>query len=209
MRNPASVCNDWPSLVEAMRPVQVALLSFQRGHPEFQGLGGVCGANPSRAPPSDRGVKSLQAKVAKAVGNSIEQASRSHSASTWRYAIVEAIQKQSGDPDTALSTWLRDGAPMGLSRPIEPSGLFPPEHKVPVLGLDELAAMDVMKTNHPSFADHHGESQSPGVALLEEQVNKGFALLFEDQSAAEAYLGGQAHPAPLGNTAQNEGRRNN
>ena len=91
---------------------------------------------------------------------------------------------------------------MGLSRPIEPSGLFPPEHKVPVLGLDELAAMDVMKTNHPSFADHHGESQSPGVALLEEQVNKGFALLFEDQSAAEAYLGGQAHPAPLGNIAK-------
>ena len=68
MRNPASVCKDWPSLVEAMRPVQVALLSYQRGHPEFQGLGGVCGANPSRAPPSDKGVKALQAKVAKAVG---------------------------------------------------------------------------------------------------------------------------------------------
>jgi hypothetical protein len=33
MRNPASVCKEWPSLVEAMRPVQEALLAYQRGHP--------------------------------------------------------------------------------------------------------------------------------------------------------------------------------
>ena len=202
MRNPASVCKEWPSLVEAMRPVQIALLAFQRGHPEFQGLGGACGATPARAPPSEAGVKTLQAKVAKAIGISVRQASLSHPASTWRYEVVKAIQQACSDPDVHLATWLRDGAPMGLSRPIEPSGLFPAEHKVPIVTLDELAAMEVMRTNHPSFADHHGESKSPGVALLEDQVNKGFALLFSDQPAAEAFLGGKAHPAPLGNIAK-------
>ena len=134
------------------------MLSLQRGHPEFQGLGGVCGEHPARAPPSEKGVKSLQAKVAKAAGITIEQASRSHPASTWRYALVEAIQRQCEDPDVHLSTWLQHGAPMGLSRPIEPSGLFPAEHNTPSLGLYELAAMEVMRSNHPSFADHHGES---------------------------------------------------
>ena len=33
MRNPATVCKHWPSLVTAMQPVQALLLGYQRGHP--------------------------------------------------------------------------------------------------------------------------------------------------------------------------------
>ena len=60
MRNPATVCNNWPSLVAALRPVQAILLGYQRGHPEFQGLASACGPNPTRAPPSIAAVAALR-----------------------------------------------------------------------------------------------------------------------------------------------------
>ena len=91
---------------------------------------------------------------------------------------------------------------MGLAREIERSGLFPTTVPSPALTLDELSALDFIKTNHPSFNDLHGEGEPPGVALLEDQLNKGFALLFKDKSAAEVYLGDTTRPAPLGNISK-------
>ena len=37
---------------------------------------------------------------------------------------------------------------------------------------------------------------------LQAQVDAGFALLFTDAAAAERYLGGRVHPAPLGNVSK-------
>ena len=82
------------------------------------------------------------------------------------------------------------------------AGLFPTTLPSPLLTLDELSALDVIKSNHPSFNDLRGEDEPPGVALLEDQLNKGFALLFANKEAAEAHLGGSTHPAPLGNIAK-------
>ena len=95
---------------------------------------------------------------------------------------------------------------MSLARPIEPGGLFPSDDKEADIGLDELAALDVMRGNHPSFSELHGEEKAPGVALLEDQVNKGFAILFADKTSAEVFLQGKAHPAPLGNISKPQGR---
>jgi hypothetical protein len=91
---------------------------------------------------------------------------------------------------------------MGLAKPIERGGLFPTTVPSPMLTLDELSTLDVIKSNHPSFNDLHGEDEPPGVALLEDQLNKGFALLFKDKAAAEVHLGDSTHPAPLGNISK-------
>jgi hypothetical protein len=202
MRNPASVCKVWPDLVSTMLPVRKALLAWHGSHPEFHGLGGVCGATPSRDPPSEQAVAELRAQVAKAVGLTAAQGEEHHPASGWRHRLVSATQALCHDPDVPLGQWLREGAPMGLARPVERGGLFPPTDVLPELSLDELAALETMRGNHPSFSMLHGNEIAPGIALLNEQLNKGFGVLFSSRAAAEAHLGGIVHPAPLGNISK-------
>ena len=45
--------------------------------------------------------------------------------SRWRPQLVEKFVEMSGDPETHLSTWLRDGAPTGVASEIPYSGIFP------------------------------------------------------------------------------------
>jgi hypothetical protein len=136
MRNPASVCKAWPALVTAMRPVQVALLQWHRAHSTFRGLAGVCGSEPSRAAPSDKAVRAMRAQVSVAVGLTAAKGEEANPSSTWKYQLVRSTQTLCEDPDVHLSTWLEEGAPMGLARPIERSGLFP--ETLPCLALISL-----------------------------------------------------------------------
>jgi hypothetical protein len=202
MRNPASVCRGWPQLVEGMVPLRDLFISWQRKHPCFQGMSGACGPTPSRDPPSPAEVASLRAAVGKSLGISPNLVESHHPASPWRYSLVQALQVRTGDTDAPLGQWLQHGAPMGLSRPIETGGLFPARGTDPELDLDELAALVPVSSNHPSFIDLHDEDVAPGIKLLEQQLDAGFGLLFTDKAAAEAYLGVQTHPAPLGNIAK-------
>jgi hypothetical protein len=91
---------------------------------------------------------------------------------------------------------------MGLSAPITPGGLFPLQDDTPEMTMDDLAHSQIVQRNHPSFLDTHGMAVSPGLELLAEQVNEGFGMLFKDQAAAEHFLGGKTHPAPLGNISK-------
>ena len=40
--------------------------------------------------------------------------------------VFRAFAACSGDPDTVLPEWIEQGAPMGILRPVVPSGVFPP-----------------------------------------------------------------------------------
>ena len=93
----------------------------------------------------------MRRKVGQVLGLLPIEVESHHSASPWKYAIVRAVQVQAKDPDEPLSGWLQHGAPMGLSEPIAPSGLFPPQDASPDLSLDDLAALPTVKANHPSF----------------------------------------------------------
>ena len=54
------------------------------------------------------------------MGISASEAELTHPASPWKYNMVKAIQVAAKDPDVHLATWLREGAPMGLARDIQP-----------------------------------------------------------------------------------------
>ena len=43
--------------------------------------------------------------------------------------VVEAYVQHSGDPDTDLAKWLRQGAPLGVSMPVTSRGVFPPSRQ--------------------------------------------------------------------------------
>ena len=93
---------------------------------------------------------------------------------------------------------------MGLCEPLVPGTHFPRVEEEPWITVEELDERWPWETNHPSF-DLPGDdpdARPPAWALLEEQVNNGFALLFTDADAASKYLGGPCHPAPLGNVVK-------
>ena len=203
MRNPASVCRVWPDLVVAMKPLRDALLRWHSGHPSLHGLAGACGAHHSaRAPPSTDEIQEMRKEVGSVLGLNSTDLEAHHAAAPWRHDIVKDVESRAGDPDTPLSEWLEHGAPMGLSQPIAEGGLFPTQVPSPELDLDELAALDAIKANHPSFLELHGEDVSPGLKLLEKQLNASFGHLFSPRAAAEVCLGARTRPAPLGNIAK-------
>ena len=93
-----------------MRSVRDVLLGEIKRQPDLQGLVGACGTTPSRAPPKDSSIAKLRKKVAKTLGLSVKAAEKHHSASPWRWKLVESVIAKTGDPDTILSEWLREGA---------------------------------------------------------------------------------------------------
>ena len=126
MRDAAKLDTTWPLLWEAMGPIGRALATARDRDPELRDLRGALGPETTRRPPSDAAVQRLRATVAEQIGLSKDEAEEQHPASPWRHRLVAAVQDLSQDPDRALRSWLRDGAPMGIRRAIEPGHLFPP-----------------------------------------------------------------------------------
>ena len=49
-------------------------------------------------------------------------------------AVIHAYVEAANDPDTDLVTWLLQGAPLGIARPVTPQGIFlPTRHNRPRL----------------------------------------------------------------------------
>ena len=112
--------------------------------------------------------------------------------------MVDAVGHAVKDPDIYISTWLRDGAPMGLNRRIDASGLLPLVEEAPLLTVEALDRLPRSAKNHPSFTELHGLERPPGVDQIQSQVDAGFAAIYESQEEAERHLGGLTHPTPLG-----------
>ena len=91
---------------------------------------------------------------------------------------------------------------MGLTRVIETGGHFPTVANDASKSLEELDAGFKCNANRPSFGEEHGQETSPALALIQEQVEAGFARIFADQESAEECLGNAVHPAPLGNVTK-------
>ena len=112
-----------------------------------------------------------------------------HEASPWRHRLVEAVQRETDDPDMSLAVWLRDGAPMGITQDIEAGNRFPKGKDEAGLTVDDLMALERCSRNHPSFEVLHGETRPPGYPLLEKYLDSGFGRLFADLPSAKAFHG--------------------
>ena len=91
---------------------------------------------------------------------------------------------------------------MGLTQEIHPGGLFPEQQDEAALSLAQLDAIEPCKWNRPSYHERFGQKRPPAYDLLQEQIESGFCLLFENAASAEIHLGAHVHPAPLGNIAK-------
>ena len=203
MRNPAGLEHRWTDLWEVGSDLRKILVYVRKMMPDaFVNLAGCCGKTPARHPPTDENVAWLRRALETALSAPLGTFDYHNAASTWRYGLVQAIQSAAKDVDKILPTWLRDGAPMGLARDIAAGGHFPevePDAGIKVSALDKIPART---ENHPSWDELYDQTEPPAYDLLREQVNAGFALLFETKDAAEEFLGGRVHPAPMGNVAK-------
>ena len=207
MRDPAKVVSVWPELRQVMKKVEAALRRTRAKNPELQHLSRCFGDHPEREPPEKTDIENLVKEVSKALGCKTDGVMETHPASTWRFNLVRHLVDQTDDPDKEIASWLESGAPMGLASEIKPGGHFPAQDPHTEITLDDLAALDRCNKNHPSFDELHGEEVSPAVALVEEHLNNGFARLFTDQAAAEAWIGQEVFPAPMGNVTKVKGEK--
>ena len=99
-----------------------------------------------------------------------------------RPGLIGAFIRASGDADTDVETWLREGAPHGILRPIEARGVFPKSSN-PGRDLEELHAATFRPydqvANYSSVEDNRGITREE----LRRDVDNGFAGFY---SAAEA-----------------------
>ena len=184
-----------------MKKVRNTILHFRRQHSELQGLVDACGSSPSRPPPSASLISELRVRVGRKLGLAPATADAHHPASPWRFALVQRIVQLVGDPDTEIGKWLEHGTPVGISVPIRPSGLLPLVSETPSTSADRLREQVQWTHNHPSFGITDG-GDCPAHLLLQELVDEGFALVFSDIDAAEAWLGSKPVPSPLGNVVR-------
>ena len=101
--------------------------------------------------------------------------------------VIEAMSALMIDPDSVLAHWLRHGAPLGASVPVEHTGVFPLDTHNRLLSPDELAvAEDVESWENYSTAE---EDPMACGEILDTMVQKGWSIVFEEPSEAEAFLG--------------------
>ena len=208
-RRPALDINQNPHLhvtgrmYQTMRSIRNFICSEVRASPEWQRLTKCCGASPTRPPPPPGVVSALRGKLAAHLGMTPNEADEHHESAPWRFNILQHVLTAAGDPDEHCATWLEHGAPVGVMKELRPGGHFPRLCEGATLDVEELDGVVRWTSNHPSFAELHGEDRSPGISLVEQNVNAGLGRFFTNQASAEKWLGKKAHPAPLA-TWQNQ-----
>lgn len=197
MRNPRAVVDRWPELRMAMARVRKSLMIIREDESSFVAFAAACGRKAPRQPPTERW------KLANQFGIQ-DHWDRRRPASTWRPALVRAVQDLAYDPGTFLPIWLEPGAPMGLRKAIEAGGLFPAAADEVRLGLEELESAEIWTRNQPSFDATFEEGPPPGVPLMEGYVDSGFGELFVDLEDAEKHFGVPSRPSPRGTVSKQE-----
>ena len=194
-RSPYHIIQEWPEYREAMKPVSEILLGAIRQDSDLSCMYLACGPNPVRPPPAEQTVQEVRAKLASKLSLSAMEAEAHHESSTWRYNIIGQVLRAAGDPDVHVTSWLRDGAPMGIAKEIPAGGLLPLIHEERHQHYSELEQSGLWHQNHPSF-DTAEESFEAAHAQMKEHLDQGFAWLFRDRAHAERWLRCTAFTSP-------------
>ena len=154
----------------------------------------------------DPRIRALAQEVMVAMGGHPNDAVAGNPVSPWRPYVVRHICLAAGDPDMEIWSWLRVGAPLGITLPIKPGGLLPLAATTASLDPGDLLEEEPWHGNHGSFErewpTEDGATDRPAQALLEELIDLGFLELYEDQQEAEEFMGKGLVPSPLGDVTK-------
>ena len=184
-----------------MDKIRNTILAFRRSRPSLQHLADACCPEASRKPPAAEAIAELRQRIGRKIGLAPVDVDRHHEASPWRFRLVSRIMQLADDPDLEVPRWLEEGTPVGIARPIMPSGLLPLIEEFATTTAEKLQSQAQWHFNHPSF-DGVEAGERPAHLLLSDLVDQGFALVFGSASDAEAWLGCPPVPSPLGDVTK-------
>ncbi|CAK0806281.1 unnamed protein product, partial [Prorocentrum cordatum] len=120
LRAPWKAVKKLPMLAETGRTIGAFLDEFLDQHPDFLDLpdGGERAQELVRGPR----LRTAREDLRRALG---AKEAKAHKRTPWKRDIVEARAAASQDPEVHLGDWLRDGAPIGVARPVPSCGIFP------------------------------------------------------------------------------------
>ncbi len=179
MRNPAQAVSKLPQVQALGRRLREALLPLVApGQPIPRITGHLLSGGVAEPPPA--GVCDAPRRaIAEALGIAAPTAPGLDHATL--YAIRDA-----GDPDPHVADWVKDGAPLGISRPVPSSGIFPP-----VPGAAPTSTLSDIVTDFDAFVNYSSAEESPEVCLdlLRKMTSRGWAVELPDLRAAHKFLG--------------------
>ena len=120
MRNPFASFSKLPKASEAGRLLRERLESALDKFPGFVHDVGSVFRGKTMSPPPDGPVEAVRGAILDLVGERADEGTIG-----LRPSIFDAYRKVTGDPDEHLATWLREGAPLGINRPVLSAGVFP------------------------------------------------------------------------------------
>ena len=127
MRNPFTSFSKVPAVSEAGRLLRGKLESALDKYPGFvRDVGSVLRGN-TMPPPLGGLVESARGAILDLVGERADEGTTG-----LQPSIFEAYRRLTGDPEEHLATWLREGAPLGINRPVLSAGVFPTVPDEPV-----------------------------------------------------------------------------
>ena len=132
--------------------------------------------------PPDGLVKAARGAILDLVGERADEG-----ATGLQPSIFEAYRRLTGDPDEHLATWLREGAPLGINRPVLSAGVFPtvPDEPVSSEYVTGLARSPTGWENYRSADDDTPTATS----LLEHMVDQDWAESYSQWDDVTRALG--------------------
>ena len=104
--------------------------------------------------------------------------------------LVRSWRERSGDPELHVPVWLAEGAPLGIEREIEPSGVFPPVLDENTANVQEGMSLAELERrgfkNYVSVEDNKSDAEEE----LSRYERLGFMMRLPKREALEAYPGG-------------------
>ena len=168
MRNPFASLPKVLTAPEAGRFLRGKLESALDEYPSFvHDVGSVLRGNTMPPPPGGL-VEFARGAILDLVGGRADEGTTG-----LQPSIFDAYRSLTGDPDEYLATWLREGGPLGINRPVLSSGVFP---TVP----DELVSSDYVTglARSPAGWENYrpaDEDAPTATSLLEHMVEQDWA----------------------------------
>ena len=182
MRNPFASLSKLPKASEAGRLLRERFESALDKFPEFVHDSGSVLQGKTMSPPLDGLVEAARGAILDLVGEHADEGTTG-----LQPSIFEAYRWLAGDPDEHLATWLREGAPLGINRPVLSAGVFPliPDESISFEYVTGLARSPTGWENYRS-AD---EDTPTATSLLERMVDQDWAESYSQWDDVTRALG--------------------
>ena len=193
MRDPLKVVEGMPALLNLGLKIWKSWYAFLQEEPEALKVAEDYGSSVCRFEPRlvEKWKEELRAVVGAKKAAATTLRARHEYVSPLDPELIEAWTRRAGDPDTAISQWVKEGAPLGINLEIETKGIFPPnlDDDLPDMDLPHAAEQidkGQSKTNYVSVTEQSDEARIE----LNRYKEKGYMVEVNEEEVRKCYKNG-------------------